>query len=155
MLVKNGWKIYLHEALIEQIADLKARVAKKRDPKAEKHLAWLVTSMFDKIPADPTAPEYRQGKTLGEGNSHWFVDRYKSRYRLFFRYHSASKTIAYGWTNDEETLRTRGAKTDAYAVFAKMLAKGCPPNDWEALIKEASSDKAVKRGRRLFFPDKD
>jgi toxin YhaV len=152
MLTKYGWKIYLHDALLDQIEDLKSRITKKADDaKAKKHLAWLVNSMFDKIPANPAAPEYRQGKTLGEANTHWFVDRYKGRYRLFFRYDSGAKAIAFAWTNDEETLRTRGAKTDAYAVFAKKLASGCPPNDWPTLMKEASSEITIKRAKTVFF----
>lgn len=31
------------------------------------------------------------------------------------------KVIILGWTNDENTLRTYGKKTDAYTVFSKML----------------------------------
>jgi toxin YhaV len=59
------------------------------------------------------------------------------RFRLFFRYDSRSRLIVYAWVNDERTLRQRGAKTDPYEVFRRMLAAGNPPNDWAALLKAA------------------
>jgi len=31
-------------------------------------------------------------------------------------------------------------QTDPYRVFSKMLARGCPPDDWEALIKRSHQD---------------
>lgn len=37
--------------------------------------------------------------------------------------------------NDADTLRADGSKTDAYAVFKKMLDKGDPPDDWDSLLK--------------------
>jgi toxin YhaV len=57
------------------------------------------------------------------------------RYRLFFQFRSDAKTIIYAWLNDEATLRKEGAKTDVYAVFESMLAKGKPPTTWDELIK--------------------
>jgi toxin YhaV len=45
--------------------------------------------------------------------------------------------------NDENSLRTYGAKTDAYAVFAAMLATGNPPDDWHALLAAARAIQPV------------
>ena len=40
--------------------------------------------------------------------------------------------------NDSETLRTYGARTDAYAVFKGMLDAGNPPDAWADLLAAAS-----------------
>ena len=91
--------------------------------------------MFETIPADPTRSEYRQGNTLGSQHRHWFRAKFgRQRFRLFFRYSAASKVIIYVWVNDFERLRTRGARSDAYAVFSAMLKRGNPPDDWNALV---------------------
>jgi toxin YhaV len=47
--------------------------------------------------------------------------------------------------NDENTLRTHRARTDAYAVFRKMLSSGNPPDDWADLLKAASAKDAKAR----------
>lgn len=145
-VVKNGWKIYAHPLLLDQIERLASGAAEKgagSDP--AKVLAWVVQAMFDDVPADPTRAAYRQGRSLGPGNKHWFRDRYAGRFRLFFRYDSNSKIIIYAWVNDENTLRTRGAKNDAYAVFRTMLSNGNPPTEWADLLKAASAPDAVKK----------
>jgi toxin YhaV len=54
---------------------------------------------------------------------------------LFFRFHTASRTIIYAWLNDENTLRKAGSQTDPYAVFHRMLERGAPPSDWDALVR--------------------
>jgi toxin YhaV len=64
---------------------------------------------------------------------------------LFFRYSTSAKIIVFAWVNDETTLRTYGAKSDAYTVFRKMLDKGNPPDDWAALLASASEDGAQER----------
>lgn len=56
-----------------------------------------------------------------------------------------AKIIIFAWVNDQDTLRTYGAKNHAYAVFRDMLDKGNPPNDWEALRNEASRASAQNR----------
>ena len=57
-----------------------------------------------------------------------------------FRYDSAAKVIIYAWVNDVQSLRSAGSKTDPYIVFSKMLVRGCPPDDWEALVKNSQLD---------------
>lgn len=47
--------------------------------------------------------------------------------------------IVYAWVNDRDTLRKAGAKSDPYAVFARMLAAGNPPDDWPALLATAQA----------------
>ena len=64
---------------------------------------------------------------------------------MFFRFSTSAKVIVFAWVNDENTLRTYGSKSDAYAVFRKMLDKGNPPDDWAALLAAASESEARER----------
>ena len=94
-----------------------------------KLLAALRRLVFETIPQDPSRPDYRQGGTLGDDRKHWFRAKFGAgRFRLFFRYSTRAKIIVFAWVNDEATLRTYGARSDAYAVFRKMLDKGDPPD---------------------------
>lgn len=45
-----------------------------------------------------------------------------------------SVIIVYAWVHDSDAERTYGSKTDACAVFRKLLSKGNPPDRWEALL---------------------
>lgn len=109
-------------------------------------LAALRKLVFETIPEDPTRPEYRQGGTLGDARKHWFRAKFGGqRFRLFFRYSSEARIIIFAWVNDQDTLPTYRAKSDAYAVFRGMLDKGNPPDDWDALRKEASLPEAQGR----------
>ncbi len=144
-MVVNGWTLLFHEAIIGQVknlADAYAR-ARKADPKNfrsnanVKLFAALAKLMLEVIPADPSRPEYRQGKTLGEEYRHWFRAKFFGRFRLFFRYDSRARIVVYAWVNDERTLRQRGGKRDPYEIFRRMLASGNPPNEWAALAKSS------------------
>jgi toxin YhaV len=104
-------------------------------------------AMTEAIPQDPSRGEYRQGNTLGTRYRHWRRARIGRRFRLFFRYDARAKVIVYAWMNDERTVRSSGSKTDPYAVFAGMLARGSPPDDWASLIT-ASSIMGPKGGNR-------
>lgn len=95
---------------------------------------------MEAVPADPGRDEFRQGNTLGTAYRHWRRAKIGRRFRLFFRYDSRSKVIVYAWVNDENTLRSAGSKSDPYAVFKKMLGRGNPPDDWDALIAATRSD---------------
>lgn len=58
---------------------------------------------------------------------------------LFFRFSSSLvKVIVYVWFNDENTLREPGSKTDVYAAFKRMLARGTVPDGLDALLREAA-----------------
>jgi toxin YhaV len=136
-MIVNGWTLYAHPLFIEQYQLLTEKVEKlkTKDPKgyvkknATKRLAAIQKLAFDIIPQDPTKTDYRQGTTLGDNNKHWFRAKFFQQYRLFFRYHQASKVIVYAWVNDESTKRAYESKSDAYKVFAKMLISGNPHDD--------------------------
>jgi toxin YhaV len=154
MLTINGWTILAHPLFLDQLEKLTGAVeslkAKKPDQYQQnantKLLAALGKLVFQTIPADPTATIYRQGSTLGAGHKHWFRAKFgNGRFRLFFRYDTGAKIIIFAWVNDETTLRTYGAKTDAYKVFKGMLDDGNPPDDWASLYKAASATTAVER----------
>ncbi len=152
----NGWKIYAHplfleqfEALVKEVEELQAADPKGyRDKKKTKLLAAIIKMGFEVIPADPGGAAFAQGKTMGPEYRHWRRGKFfEGRYRLFFRYLSAAKVIVLAWVNDDETLRTYGSKTDAYAVFRAMLDKNRPPDDWDELWRQAQA--ASTRGQAL------
>ena len=91
----------------------------------------------ERIPSNPSNPELRLGNALGDNYRHWFRGKFLQQYRVFFRYSTKSQIIAYGWVNDDESLRAYGSKTDAYLVFKKMLESGRVPNNWDELIAES------------------
>ncbi|ODT77210.1 MAG: toxin [Pelagibacterium sp. SCN 64-44] len=154
MLTINGWTIFAHPLFLDQLEKLTQAVEVLKANKPDQYqknantklLAALNKLVFQTIPADPTATVYRQGSTLGAAHKHWFRAKFgNGRFRLFFRYDSTAKVIIFAWVNDETTLRTYGAKSDAYKVFKGMLEDGNPPDDWAALHKAASEPSAVER----------
>ncbi len=147
MTIVNGWTLYAHPLFLGQLERLTEAVAKKakKDPEGytasadAKLLAALRKLVFEVVPVDPARPEFRQGRTLGPDRKHWFRAKFGGgRFRLFFRYSTSAKIIIFAWVNDRDTLRTYGAKSDTYAVFANMLDKGNPPEDWDALIAQSN-----------------
>ncbi|MBI3178724.1 MAG: type II toxin-antitoxin system YhaV family toxin, partial [Deltaproteobacteria bacterium] len=86
-----------------------------------------------------------QGSTLGPAYKHWLRAKFFQQYRLFFRYHKASKAIVYAWVNDEDTKRAYDSPDDAYRVFRAMLQGGNPPDSWDALL---TTPKAPRRAPR-------
>jgi toxin YhaV len=147
-LIINGWHLFTHSLFLDQFEQLLIQVEKlrKKDPlhykekNPAKRLAAISKLIFEKIPQDPTLPEYRQGTTLGDEHKHWFRAKFFQQYRLFFRFHLKSKIIVYAWGNDENTKRAYENKSDAYHVFKQMLHKRQPPNNWNALLKEAANE---------------
>ena len=161
MIVVNGWQLFGHPLFLEQLGKLAAAVekAKAKDPRGwrksanAKLLAAVRQLVFDTIPQDPTRAEYRQGGTLGDARKHWFRAKFGAgRFRLFFRYSTSARIIIFAWVNDENTLRTYGAKSDAYAVFRKMLDQGNPPDDWASLLA-AVDDPEVQNRLEVAAPD--
>jgi toxin YhaV len=155
VIVVNGWNIYAHplftdqfEALLNEVERFQAEdPTGYREKKKTKLLAAILKMAFEVIPHDPTDRAFLQGNTLGTSYRHWLRGKFfEGRYRLFFRYSKAAKTIVLAWVNDDETLRTYGSKTDAYAVFKGMLDKNKPPDDWEALLKEAKAGATRAKG---------
>jgi toxin YhaV len=154
-LVVNGWRLFAHPLFLDQVEALLAEVERLRakDPagyrgrNAAKRLSAINKLAFHDIPEDPGHPAYRQGRTLGDDRKHWFRAKFFQQYRLFFRYHAASRIIVYAWVNDTASKRADDSGDDAYRVFAKMLDRGRPPEDWDTLLTEAAGDSA--RLRRL------
>ncbi len=150
VVVVNGWTLLAHAAFLDQIEALIGEVeaAKAKDPlgykkkNAAKQLAAIRKLVFEIIPQNPEAPEFRQGETLGGARKHWFRAKFFQQYRLFFRFHKKTRIIIFAWVNDEDTKRAYGSRSDAYRVFGKMLSAGRPPDDWPALLKEARAEQA-------------
>ena len=111
-LLVNGWTLFAHPLFLDQLEAILTQVEahQRKDPatyrqkNAAKRLAAIFKLVFEIIPQAPERPEYRQGNTLGEEHKHWFRAKFFQQYRLFFRYHAASKIIVYAWVNDESAL---------------------------------------------------
>jgi toxin YhaV len=154
MSITNGWHLFAHPLFLAQLEKLTVAVEKlqQSDPvdyqktANAKLLAALRQLVFETVPSDPTRADYRQGGTLGSDRKHWFRAKFgNGRFRLFFRFDSKAKIIIFAWVNDETTLRSYGSKTDAYAVFRKMLDEGNPPDSWSALLDASKGDPATKQ----------
>ena len=149
MKLYNGWRLYALQPFAERLAALKKEVERLRakDPEGYRRhpttvlLASVYKAITEVVPANPDQPEFRVGHSLGPQYTHWRrVKRgLPARYRLFYRFSSRPvRVIVYAWLNDEATLRKAGAKTDVYAVFQRMLARGEVPSDIDALTKGGS-----------------
>jgi toxin YhaV len=145
----NGWRLYAFEPFAERLAALKKEVERlhAKDPEGYRRhpttvlLASVYKAITEVVPANPDQPEFRVGHSLGPQYAHWRrVKRgLPSRDRVFYRFSSKPvRVIVYAWLNDEATLRKAGAKTDVYAVFQRMLARGEVPSDIDALAKRGS-----------------
>ena len=145
---RHGWTLLFHDCLIGQLRNLKQAIQRARriDPDGfasnanVKLFQALSRLMLEVIPQDPSRDEYRQGNTLGAHYRHWRRAKIGRRFRLFFRYDAKAKVIVYAWVNDQRTLRASGSKTDPYTVFAKMLGRGNPPDNWAALMTACRQD---------------
>ncbi|AIR88383.1 type II toxin-antitoxin system YhaV family toxin [Pseudomonas cremoricolorata] len=145
---RHGWTLLFHEGVIVQLRKLQeaAARAEHNDPQGfesnanVKLFRALSQLILDVVPKDPARDDFRQGNTLGTAYRHWRRAKIGRRFRLFFRYDSKSRLIVYAWVNDENTLRSAGSKSDPYTVFERMLGRGHPPDDWDALIAATRSD---------------
>ena len=144
-MIANGWCLYYFRIFKAALDELEAAVTQlaqddsrgyKTHPKT-KLLASVYKAITEVVPANPDAPEFRLGKTLGADNTNWrrVKKGMPDRYRLFFRFASSPvKVIVYVWFNDEDTLRKAGAKTDVYETFKRMLARGVVPGSVGELL---------------------
>ena len=149
-MIANGWSLYyfrLFKATLDELEAVVNRLAAddpegyKVHPKT-KLLASVYRAVVQLVPANPDAADFRLGKTLGPGNTHWrrVKKGMPDRYRLFFRFATNPvKVIVYVWFNDEDTLRKAGSKTDVYETFKRMLSRGTVPTDIDALLRDAGS----------------
>ena len=148
-VIANGWSLYYYRTFKAALDELEAVVTKlaaddpasyKTHPKT-KLLASVYRAITQLVPANPDAPDFRLGKTLGSDNTNWrrVKKGMPDRYRLFFRFASSPvKVIVYVWFNDEDTLRKAGSKTDVYETFKRMLARGAVPGGIDDLLRAAS-----------------
>lgn len=144
----NGWALYQHplfrdqlNALIAEVEALARRLSTDdfaQHPKV-RLLARVRKIILEDIPRDPASPANEQGNTLGPAHRHWRRAKFNQRFRIFFRFHTASRVIIYAWMNDESTLRARGSRRDVYAVFERRLKAGEPPDRWDEPFVESSS----------------
>ncbi len=150
---RHGWTLLFHAGVIEQLRTLHAAVqrAQRNDPlgfegnanvKLFRALSQLIMEV---VPSDPARDAYRQGNTLGPSYCHWRRAKIGRRFRVFFRYDSRAKVIVFAWVNDEQTLRAAGSRSDPYAVFERLLARGNPPDDWAALVAASKAEWATER----------
>jgi toxin YhaV len=148
-MMANGWRLYYFRLFKAALDELETEVTElaRKDPEGYKThprtklLASVYHAVTALVPANPDAPEFRLGKTLGSDNTNW--RRVKAgmpdRYRLFFRFASTPmKMVVYVWFNDEDTLRKAGSRTDVYEAFKRMLARGTVPSDIRALLTGAT-----------------
>jgi toxin YhaV len=146
--VRQGWKLRRSKVFAEALDALEQEVARLSEADPAGYITHPKTKLFirisdlilDEIPLNPNAPEYGLGNTLGPSRRHWRRAKFLQRFRLFYRFESASRTIVYAWMNDENTLRKAGSRSDPYAVFLRRLDRGEPPDDWKALLRDSGDD---------------
>lgn len=144
---ENGWTILFHVQMVVQLEALAAsyRRALAADPATAeskphaKLLAAVAEHIHVVVPADPADRRFEQGKTIGPGHGGWRRVKFYQRFRLFFRFHSKSRTIVFAWLNDEKTLRARGTRNDVYQTFRRMLDRDDPPSSWDDLVSSAGA----------------
>lgn len=149
-MIANGWRLYYYRSFKAALDELEVVVTRlaaddpagyKTHPKT-KLLASVHRAITQLVPANPDAPDFRLGKTLGADNTNWrrVKKGMPDRYRLFFRFASSPvKVIVYVWLNDEDTLRKAGSKTDVYEAFKRMLARGVVPARIDELLSDSDA----------------
>lgn len=148
-MVVNGWDLLYFKLFAEILNQLEHDVTELAKAKPDEYLhhpktkllASVVHSITEDVPTNPADSKFLLGKTLGNRYGDWrrIKRGLPTRYRLFFKFTTARKSIVYTWLNDENTLRKAGDKSDVYSVFAKMLKGGAVPDSIDALIKASSS----------------
>ena len=147
-MIANGWGFYYFRTFKAALDELEALVTQlaQDDPKGYKThpktklLASVYKAITEVVPANPDAPAFRLGKTLGTDNTNWrrVKKGMPDHYRLFFRFASSPvKVIIYVWFNDEDTLHKADSKTDVYETFKRLLARGVVPRDMDMLLNQA------------------
>ena len=146
-IIRNGWRLIEYPAFTAQIDALLADVSGlrlsldteryARHPKV-KLLARIRQIVEEEVPQDPNRADYRLKGNL----SLWRRVKFNRRYRLFFRFDSKTKVIAYCWVNNEDSLRKEGNAGDPYNVFGRMIANRRPPETWAELEKQCADPTA-------------
>lgn len=88
----------------------------------------LVTSL---IPADPNTRDFLLEDDLSKFRR---VKKHgcPERFRLFYTFSSVQRVIIPLYLNDATTLRKRGARSDPYEIFKRMVGQGHIGSDFEA-----------------------
>jgi len=145
----NGWLLYIHPIFSDLLDSLIQEVKTLQENKPSEYLSHPKTLLLRAvykcikviIPSDPKNSCFLLGATLGK--KYKGIRRAKEfmlkRYRLFFRFDSRDNEIFYLWFNDESTYRKKGAVTDVYAVFRKMLENKTVPTELQDL-RESSKE---------------
>ncbi|MDX2106591.1 MAG: type II toxin-antitoxin system YhaV family toxin [Candidatus Melainabacteria bacterium] len=140
-----------YEKLLTQAEKIKARQPDTyQNHKTVRLLARITDLITKEIPEDPERHNrWNQGNTLVTDHRHWKRAKFGKdrRYRLFFRYDAKSKeippgkgkAIIYVWINDDKSMRKEGDKNDPYAIFARGLKRGQPPDSFDTLMKESET----------------
>jgi len=137
---RSGWHLYVHPLFKKRFDDLveaSGRQSGTQERLQAKVLRRLLDLIEKEIPANPNAPGYLLGNTLGPEHRHWRRAKFFGRYRLFFRFSSAQKIIVFAWLNDEQSLRKEGSATDPYRIFRNRLDAQRPPDDWDDLLAQS------------------
>lgn len=72
------------------------------------------------------------------------------RFRLFYTFSSVQRVIIPLYLNDANTLRKRGAGSDPYEVFKRMVSQGHIGSDFEANWNEwVSANRDLAKKHRL------
>ena len=148
---RHGWTLIFHDGILTQMESLEKAVRRLRQKNPEvletnatyKLYAAISHLILEVIPKDPNDVRFRQGNTMGPQYRHWRRAKIGRRFRLFFRFDSRVKIIAFVWINDTHSLRSAGSKSDPYAVFTRMLNRGNPPDDWESLLGVCRSETSL------------
>ena len=120
-----------YEKLLSEAERLRRRLpeAEYRAHPTVKLLA-AVTRLIDEIPGDPNATDFRLRGTLRKfrrAKGRGLPDRY----RLFWVFSEAARTIIILYLNDESSLRKVRAKSDPYVIFERMIGRGELGKDFE------------------------
>jgi toxin YhaV len=136
--------------LVEKVEKLHASLSRKdyeHHPEVKLLAAAhrLITSL---TPADPNARDFRLGDDLSKFRR---VKKHglPERYRLFYTFSSVDRVIILLYLNDADTLRKRGAGSDPYEIFKRMVRRGEVGSDFDANWKawlSANRELAIKPG---------
>lgn len=148
----TSWNLYYFKLFADILDSLETEVTRLKAEKTldefRRHpktllLKSVIEQITKEVPSDPTQKKFLLGNTLGKQHTDWrrVKKGLPQRYRLFFKFSSAKKSIIYAWLNDESTYRKEGSKTDVYVAFQKLLTKGTVPSNIDQLIEQATPPK--------------
>ncbi|MHB8686095.1 MAG: type II toxin-antitoxin system YhaV family toxin [Candidatus Dormibacteraceae bacterium] len=138
--VANGWTIVFgarfeerYRKLVDRVEKLNQSLPRKKyeghpEVKLLAAVHRLVTSL---IPADPNTRDFLLEDELSKFRR---VKKHglPERFRLFYTFSSVQRVIIPLYLNDSNTLRKRGAGSDPYEVFKRMVGQGNIGSDFEA-----------------------